>query len=147
MRQAAGKGLTGLVLALLVLLAALPLRAQDLGGLARPAGALELHAGWRSLTLSLPLSQPVPWRTRLMADPPRAVIDFRTVDWAGFDPAAVVLDGAAAAVRVGDAGGGWSRLIVELTRPMGFAEAGLTADPAGGPALLAARLVPLSDED
>lgn len=147
MRRMAGKGWIGLVLAVLVLLAALPLRAQEMGGLARPVGALQIDAGWRSLTLTLPLSQPVPWRTRLMADPPRAVIDFRTVDWAGFDPAAVALQGAAAAVRVGDAGGGWSRLIVELTRPMGFAEAGLTADPDGGPALLALRLVPLSDAD
>ena len=148
MRQSAGKGWIGLaLLALVALLATLPLRAQEMGGLARPAGALTFDAGWRSLTLTLPLSQPVPWRTRLLADPPRAVIDFRTVDWAGFDPAAVALDGAASAVRVGDAGGGWSRLIVELTRPMGFAEAGLTADPSGGPAMLAARLVPLSDED
>ncbi len=147
MRQVAGKGWIGLVLVVLALLSTLPLRAQELGGLARPAGALTLDSGWRSLTLTLPLSQPVPWRTRLLADPPRAVIDFRTVDWAGFDPAAVTMQGAAAAVRVGDAGGGWSRLILELTRPMGFAEAGLTADPAGGPALLAARLVPLSDED
>lgn len=153
MRQWAGKQRIGQALAtallalMLAFAGALSARAQDLGALARPAGALEMRSGWRSLTLTLPLSQPVPWRTRLMADPPRAVIDFRTVDWAGFDPAAVVLEGAATAVRVGDAGGGWSRLIVELTRPMGFAEAGLTADPAGGPALLAVRLVPLSDED
>lgn len=152
MRQTAGWGWIGqgaalVVLVLALMLTALPLRAQSLGGLARVAGALQMESSWRSLGVTLPLTQPVPWRTRLMADPPRAVIDFRTVDWSGFDTSAVALAGAAAAVRVGDAGGGWSRMIIELTRPMGFAEAGLSASPDGGAAQLRLRLVPLSEAE
>ena len=140
---------TRLMLALGLLLALLagPLMAQDLGARARVAGPLEVVEGWRDLTLGLPLSQPVPWRTRLLTDPPRAVIDFRTVDWTGFDAATVAPAGALASVRVGEAGGGWSRMVLDLTRPMGFAEAGMTTDAVTGAARLGLRLAPLSDED
>ncbi|WP_417596983.1 N-acetylmuramoyl-L-alanine amidase family protein [Pararhodobacter oceanensis] len=130
---------------------------QNRAALARVAGPLQLETGWRSVALQLPLTQPVPWRTRLMQDPPRAVVDFHTVDWSGFDPASVPLSGAVAALRVGQTGSGWSRLVIELTRPMGFAQAelrsldgtapttGQGAETAG--ALLSLQLTPLSDED
>ncbi len=149
MRQGWRRGRAGLVLALLwALLAASlagPVAAQELGALARLTGPVSLQAGWRSLSVEVPISQPVPWRTRLLSDPPRAVIDFRTVDWAGFDPAAVSMQGAAVALRVGNAGGGWSRMVIELGRPMGFAEAGLATDPESGAARLSLTLTPLSE--
>ena len=118
---------------------------QDLGGLARLSGALSVETSWRSLTITLPLTQPVPWRTRLLADPPRAVVDFHTVDWTGVDLDAVALAGAARALRVGQAGSGWSRLVIELSRPMGFTEAGMTTDPDTGAAVVTVRLAPVSD--
>lgn len=139
--------LWGLVLALVTGLAlAMPFAvgAQGLGALARLAGPVEIATGWRSLDVTLPLSQPVPWRTRLMEDPPRALIDFRTLDWTGFDPASVAVGGDVAAVRVGEAGGGWSRMVIELTRPMGFAEAGMVSNPETGAARLVLRLAPVS---
>jgi N-acetylmuramoyl-L-alanine amidase len=118
---------------------------QGLGGLARLSGPITFEASWRSLTVTLPLTQPVPWRTRLLADPPRAVVDFHTVDWAGVDPASMVLDGAVRALRVGQAGSGWSRLVIELDRPMGFGQAGLATDAETGAAVLTLRLDPMSD--
>ncbi|MCB1346956.1 MAG: N-acetylmuramoyl-L-alanine amidase [Rhodobacter sp.] len=147
-RLAVWAGLVGLAMAIACLLGApTAAPAQDLAGLARTSGPARIETGWRALTLTLPLTQPVPWRTRLMDDPHRAVIDFRTVDWTGFDPDAVTLGGAAQAIRVGDAGGGWSRMVIELDRPMGFAEAGLTSDPATGAAELRVVLRPVSDTD
>lgn len=119
--------------------------AADLGALARVAGPMSVQAGWRSLSLDLPLTQPVPWRTRLMADPPRAVVDFRSVDWAGFDVGTVTLAGNARALRTGIAGGGWSRLVIELSRPMGFAEAAMVTDPETGAARLTLSLRNLDD--
>jgi len=137
-----------LALVLTAIVAAAPgVRAQELGARARLAGDVSVSAGWRSLSVQVPLSQPVPWRTRLMADPPRAVVDFRTLDWGGFDPSSVRLDGAATALRVGDAGGGWTRLVVELSRPMGFDEAGLVTDPETGAARLSLVLSPVSEAD
>lgn len=142
-----GIGGIGAWLAALVacVLLALPVAAQDLGALARLDGPVTVEAGWRNLSVSVPISQPVPWRTRLLADPPRAVVDFRTLDWTGFDPQAVAVSGAAVALRAGNAGGGWSRLVIELDRPMGFAEAGMTTDPVTGAATLALTLTPMSD--
>lgn len=155
-RAEAGRGARG-ALAMLVLLAfllvpfvqACPAAAQDagLGARARLAGPVTLEAGWRTLTLAVPLSQPVPWRTRLLSGPPRAVVDFRTLDWTGFEPADVALAGSAVALRVGDAGGGWSRMVIELGRPMGFAESGMETDPQTGAARLVLRLHPVSDTD
>lgn len=144
-RHARGlEGALAVLLALLCFLAAPPLAAQELGAAARLGGPLTLEAGWRNLTVSVPLSQPVPWRTRLLSDPPRAVVDFRTLDWAGLDPAEVPLAGGATAIRTGDAGGGWSRLVIELDRPMGFAEAGMATDPESGAARLTLSLTPMS---
>lgn len=120
---------------------------RTLGGLARVAGPITVEASWRSLTVSLPLTQPVPWRTRLLADPPRALIDFHTVDWAGVDASAVPLAGAARAVRVGEAGSGWSRMVIELSTPMGFSEAGMTTDPETGHARVSVQLVPMSADE
>jgi len=120
---------------------------QDRAGLARIAGPVVLETGWRSVSLELALTQPVPWRTRLLLDPPRAVVDFRTVDWAGFDPDAVRLSGSVTALRVGQAGSGWSRLVIELSRPMGFAQAELRTDADTGAATLTVQLAPLSDAE
>ncbi|MCB1390897.1 MAG: N-acetylmuramoyl-L-alanine amidase [Rhodobacteraceae bacterium] len=146
-RRTRGQGARLFALLALFLAFALPSSAQDLGARARLAGPLTLDAGWRSLAVSVPLSQPVPWRTRLMTDPPRALVDFRTLDWTGFDPASVALAGAAQAIRTGDAGGGWTRLVIELDRPMGFAEAGMRTDAETGGATLALSLTPMSDTD
>lgn len=114
--------------------------APGLAGQARLTGPGTAEAGRASFTVELPLSQPVPWRARLWADPPRAALDFRSLDFAGLGlrPA-----GAATAIRTGDAGGGWSRLVVEFDRPMGFAVLGMAVDPASGQARLTARLVPV----
>ena len=62
------------------------------------------------------LSQPVPWRTRVLADPPRLILDFREVD---FGPIANVPVRSAhiKAVRAGIFRPGWSRLVLELDGP------------------------------
>lgn len=120
-----------------------PLRAQEAAGLARLAGPALLSAEGADLRLDLPMTLPVPWRARLWADPPRAVLDFRRLVFGARAPGPV---GAAVALRMGEAGGGWSRLVIELSGPMTFAELGLTTDPATGAARLQARLVPATAE-
>jgi N-acetylmuramoyl-L-alanine amidase len=122
--------------------------AQEGAGLARLTApgrlAPDPATGGAGLVLELGLSQPVPWRARLWADPPRAVLDFRRLDFAGMAPAPV---GAAVAVRTGEAGGGWTRLVLELRGPMTFAAAGLATDPETGAARLTARLVPADPDE
>ncbi|MBN8291601.1 N-acetylmuramoyl-L-alanine amidase [Rhodobacter sp. NTK016B] len=147
-------GIRGVLCSLLVLLLMLctqPLAAQtgdqSLGAVARLDGDVTLDAVRSDLLVEIPLSQPVPWRTRLMTEPPRAVVDFRTLDWGDLDPADIARAGQATALRIGNAGGGWSRLVIELDEPMGFTRAGLTSDAETGAARLALRLEPIDAED
>jgi N-acetylmuramoyl-L-alanine amidase len=127
----------GLALALMLVFAPLA-RAQDLSGTARLTGPGVMSSGEAWLTLELPLSQPVPYRARLWSDPPRILLDFRTLDFAGLS---LTPAGRAQAVRTGDAGGGWSRLVIELDQPMGFERLGLATDTATGAARLSLRMV------
>src|SRR3989338_7577515 len=93
--------------ALLVLWAlwALPAAGQELSGLARlDAAASEIDGG----EVTLALSQPVPWRVRVLDDPARVVLDFREGDWAGL----------AAMLRAGFSRPGWPRLVLRLAEPM-----------------------------
>ncbi|MBL9049407.1 MAG: N-acetylmuramoyl-L-alanine amidase [Tabrizicola sp.] len=103
------------VLSLLMALA-LPARAEELSALARldpmRSGVVSANG---ELELRLTLSQPVPWRLRLLADPPRLVIDTREVNWSGAEALAMVKP--AVALRAGTFRPGWSRLVLELDGP------------------------------
>jgi N-acetylmuramoyl-L-alanine amidase len=101
---------------ILFLLTSLPLRAEDLSALARvDAMRSGLVATGSGLELRLGLSQPVPWRVRLLDNPPRLVIDTREVDWSGAEVLAMVRP--AVAMRAGSFRPGWSRLVLELAGP------------------------------
>lgn len=108
---------------LLVALAlALPLRAQELSGLAQidPARSVIDGAEDGDLVLRLGLTQMVPWRARVRDAPPRLILDFREVDFTGLDR---VDRAGVGEVRGGPLRPGWSRLVVELDRPMTIARA------------------------
>lgn len=102
--------------------------AQDLTALARfQPERSQIRVTETAVRLSLGLSQPVPWRVRLLADPPRLVMDFREVDWTGID--ALAHDGLPA-LRAGLFRPGWSRLVAELPGPMVVDSAGMQTDGA-----------------
>lgn len=105
-------------------------QAQQLSALARldPTKSHLLdHVGGVDLVLTL--SQPVPWRVRVLDDPPRLIVDFREVDWSGLSQ--MPLNSAdVLGLRAGVFRPGWSRLVVDLMGPMLVAEAGMVTDPA-----------------
>ena len=94
------------LLSLLIALAA-PALAQDLSALARvdPLRSGIVATGDGGLELKVALSQPVPWRLRLMDNPPRLVIDAREIDWRGVEALAVVRPGVS--LRAGAFRPGW----------------------------------------
>lgn len=98
--------------------------AQDLTALARlvPEES-SIRDSRGGIEVRLSLSQPVPWRVRLLADPPRLVMDFREVDWQGIGQ--VPRDGVVD-LRAGVFRPGWSRLVAELPGPMVVESAGMT---------------------
>ncbi len=98
-------------------------QAQDLSALAHlDAKASHVQAVAGGVDLLLTLSQPVPWRVRLLDQPARLVMDFREVDWNGID-AVPLTKGAVTGLRAGVFRPGWSRLVLDLSGPMVVAQA------------------------
>jgi N-acetylmuramoyl-L-alanine amidase len=129
---------------LLVLLSFLPVAAQDLSALARldPARSALADDG-EGITLELGLSQPVPWRVRVLDGPPRLLLDFREVDWSGI----AAMPRASARVvglRAGSVRAGWSRLVLELSGPFTVTTADMQT---GSGATVRLRLDPASATD
>ena len=112
-------------LLLVLLLLPLPLRAEELSALARvdPMRSALVATG-EGLELRLALTQAVPWRVRMLDNPPRLVIDTREVDWAGAEVLAMVRP--ALAMRAGSFRPGWSRLVLELDGPYRLERAEMT---------------------
>jgi len=78
-----------------------------------------IHQGGGQTDIALGISQPVPYRAYLLADPYRLVVDFREVNFTGHDPRALL--GKVSTItdlRWGAFRPGWSRMVAELSRPM-----------------------------
>jgi len=134
-----------IVLALLLLgQSVAPGSAQPLSALARldPAQSAMTDAG-QGADITLALSQPVPWRVRLLDAPPRLVLDMREVDWTGLDEVPQT-SAALRGLRAGVFRAGWSRLVIELAGPMRVASAEMTTDPA---TVVRLRLLPVAQAD
>ncbi|MGR3501106.1 N-acetylmuramoyl-L-alanine amidase [Pseudaestuariivita sp.] len=108
-------------------LAALPglAAAQDFSALARTAPGSSLEDTWGGAELTLELTQGVPYRVFTVAGPPRLVLDFREVDWSGFDARALDRADRVAAVHVGRFKPGWSRMVLDLAVPLEVETAGM----------------------
>ncbi len=152
-RKQRGQGMRTWLMAIMMgVLGWLPAAAQDLSALARlDAAASSLVDQGETLSITLRLSQPVPWRVRLADNPRRLIMDFREVDWSGI--AAMPRSSTRIAdLRAGSFRPGWSRLVMELNAPLAVLSAEMaTAEgatvslaswphhsqgfrPAGGPA-------------
>lgn len=117
--------------------------AQELSALARlDAGKSHVSGGSGGLAVELAISQPVPWRVRLLDGPPRLILDVREVDWTGVDRLA--LPGPVRALRAGVFRPGWSRLVVELDGPWVVARSEMQTGETG--ALIRLALEPATPE-
>jgi N-acetylmuramoyl-L-alanine amidase len=122
--------------------------AQEFGGLARIVpGESRIVDDGRGIVVTLGLSQGVPYRLFTLDAPPRLVLDFQEVDWSGLDKAALVAGTRVGRVEFGTYVPGWSRLVAELTAPMGIDSAGLSVDRVTGAARLAVVLSPREPEE
>jgi N-acetylmuramoyl-L-alanine amidase len=132
--------LRGLFICLIWLLSCASLAAQELRALARVdmAGSTLSDSG-TTTELNLALTQAVPYRVLILDAPKRIVLDFREV---AFEAGIANLDTSEriASVRAGLLKPGWSRLVLELSEPMGVASAALRTDPVEGDAMVRLRL-------
>lgn len=120
-----------------------PASAQELSALARldPAASVLAPSG-EGIKIVLGLSQPVPWRVRLFAGPPRLIMDFREVDFTDVDAIPVQAE-QIKAVRAGIFRAGWSRLVMELDGPYEIALAEMKTGATG--AHVAVQLVKVDE--
>ena len=102
-----------------------------LSALARlDAGASSISATSDGLAVTLALSQPVPWRVRVLDGPPRLIMDFREVDWSNLPEMQVASD-AVVGLRAGVFRPTWSRLVVQLAEGMVIDRAQMQTAGAG----------------
>lgn len=130
--------------------AALPAAAQDLTALARvDPERSEINEGWfGKTTLTLGLSQGVPFRIFTMDAPPRLVVDFREVDWTGITQADLLPEpGQITALRFGAFQPGWSRLVADLAQPLLPGDVAMPVEEGSGRARLEITLTPAAPEE
>ncbi|SFS50510.1 N-acetylmuramoyl-L-alanine amidase [Sulfitobacter marinus] len=116
-----------------------PVPAQELTAFARvDPGPSEISDGWfGSTTLTLHLSQGVPFRVFLLDDPARLVVDFREADWSGVKTADLLAEpGNISDLRFGPFQPGWSRLVADLAKPMVPRDIAMPVDSGSGKAKL-----------
>ena len=123
-------------------------QAQGFSGLARidPAQSRITDAGREGVAVELALSQGVPYRLFTLDNPPRLVADFQEVDWQGLDPEGFRQSARVREVQFGTYVPGWSRLVLELARPLAIERAAMQLHEATGAARLTLRLKPVSAE-
>ena len=97
----------------------------------RPSGDVDIR---------LKLTQAVPYRLFTLAGPPRLVIDFREVAFAGASREKLVGTELITDFRTGLFRPGWSRMVLGLKRPMRVFSAAMETDPDAGDALIRIRL-------
>lgn len=125
-----------------------PVSAQGLQALARVDVRQSKIEDARSggVTLQLALSQPVPFRVFTLDNPARVVMDFREVDWTGFDKSAVNQSERVGDLRFGIFRPGWSRLVLDLDTPLVPDQTELRVDDTRGTAMLQIDMIAASGE-
>ncbi len=127
-------------------------QSADFSAVARVDAAQSgLRQGEGGLTLDLALSQGVPYRAYTLDAagdvPRRLVLDFREVDWQGLTPEALGRAEAISDLRFGAVRPGWSRMVLDLARPMVLDQAGMALDATTGTARLHVVLRAASPEE
>lgn len=121
--------------------------AQDLTGLARLDPALSsVRDQGQGLAIDLALSQPVPYRVSFLDGPPRLIVDFREVDFAEAEAAAIDRADRVVTLGWGPFLAGWSRLVAVLDGPQRLASAEEVTG-AEGRTLVRLRLAPTTPAD
>lgn len=89
----------------------------------------------------------MPYRVYFLDGPPRLVLDFREIDFAGSDAQALVGRELVPALRWGRFRPGWSRMVMELPGPYALTMATQSPDQGGtGGALVKLRIDPVAQD-
>ncbi|MBD3677028.1 MAG: N-acetylmuramoyl-L-alanine amidase [Rhodobacteraceae bacterium] len=118
---------------------------QELSALARiDLSRSEITDKGRGVAIDLVLSHPVPYRVFTLDAPPRFVVDFNEVSWAGVSAEDLDRADRVLSLRTGPFRPGWSRMVLELDGPLALSEAALETDDE---VRLRLTLAPVSPEE
>lgn len=135
---------------ILMSLAILPLRgqAQDLQALARLMAESSFISARASgdVDVQLRLTQAVPYRIFTLDDPARIVLDFQEVNFDALRRTEIINTDLVTGLRFGVFRPGWSRLVLELFRPMQVFSAEMATDTDRPEVSLSIRLTPQDPE-
>ncbi len=131
-------------LALVLVLLAWPLQAQEFTALARldPAASRIETDEDGALEVTLYLSQAVPWRIFTLDEPMRLVLDFSELDWRGATREGLGGGDSVTDLRFGALRPGWSRMVLALAEPLAIDTAGMEVSTRDQTATLRLRLTP-----
>ncbi len=117
---------------------------QDRFALARVVPGLNrLSDAGQAVSLSIGMTQGVPYRIFTLDAPRRLVLDFNELDWTGLHRETFDLSEQIGDVRTGLYKAGWSRMVLDLASPLKIETAEMdTSDPAA--AVLRVTLTPTS---
>ena len=128
-----------------VLMALPPAWGQELSAIARLAQEASAIADrGRGIEINLSMSQSVPWRVRVLDNPPRLVLDTREVDFSQIG-AVPQLSDRVLDMRAGVFRPGWSRLVLELSGPYAVETSVMQTAQEG--AMINVTLAPTSPEE
>lgn len=124
-----------------------PVLSQNLQALARLETSLSRVSSRASgdIDITLKLTQAVPYRVFILTEPNRLVMDFREVDFSGVKAKKLIATKMVTDMRVGIFQPGWSRMVLELLKPMQVFQASMKTDATNGDALIRIRLTPGND--
>lgn len=90
--------------------------------------ALEVSVSSSRATVSVILDQRLPFRTRLLADPKRFLLDLDGLDWSEVIAPVLPEGNLVSGLRIGRIAGDWARLVLDLEQPMQLTSAGYAQD-------------------
>jgi N-acetylmuramoyl-L-alanine amidase len=93
-----------------------------------------------AVAFDLSLSQPVPYRLRLIGAPPRLVMDLNTISWGETDLQALADAQGLAGLRLGHLPDGWARLVLDLGGPFVISSSEQRIEAESGRAVITLRL-------
>lgn len=142
------KRLIAIFLTVMLASAVIGAKAQQFHALARldaPRSSIKGRASG-DVDIALKLTQAVPFRVFTLSDPARLVLDFREVNFSGVTEEKLIRTELITGMRYGMFRPGWSRLVLEMMRPMAVHEVAMETDPNEGDALIRIRLTPQDPE-
>jgi N-acetylmuramoyl-L-alanine amidase len=124
-------------------------KAQSLSGLARIDGSrsyVQDH-NWQQVEIHLTMSQSVPYRIYQLDNPMRLIVEFNEVIFDSLNGDIFDQSKRVSNVEFGALGNGWSRLVMELTEPLGVKTAEMIYDKQAGNSVLTIWSGPVTEQE